>query len=220
MPSKDASGKTTWSTPEVLTAVAVAMAVGVATGFLLDEAKDEEFDEDRPPIIVSNGSADFEGKSSHANYNKANWEQFPPSQNRIFKHVQPGGIAVGSFSLDTYPAYDATDPTKTISSCTFNSATTNSRPPFTGTSASVFYSTAGEPNTLYESKMAIGVADELVLTLVAEDGEVQGGGKKIKVKDANSSPPNRKMVRSFSIGKYSCVLSNQGTTSVEVRQVK
>jgi hypothetical protein len=222
MPSRDANGKTTWSTTELVTAVALAVATAAAGGVWVGhKIASKDFDEDRPPIIVSNGSVDFDGKNGHPHNNDAYWEEFPAGQKRVFKHYQPNGIKVKSFTLDTVPAYDATDPTKTISSCTLNNVPTNSRPPFTlGTSVSVFYSTAGDPSTMYESKFAIGGNDELVLTLVAEDGEIQGGGKKIKVKDINNSPPNRKIVRSFSYGNYSCILNNQGSTSVEVKQEK
>jgi hypothetical protein len=210
MPSKDASGNTTWSTTELLMAAALAVAAGATAGFLLGEEK--EFDEDRPPIIVSNGSADFEAKSSHANYGKATWEPDSTNPTTVFRHVQPSGAPVGTFSLKTDP-----DNPNRIESCTYNGSSTILRPPFSGTSVTINYNTDANGSTLYSASLSI-VGGQTVLTLT-EPGELESVQKrKVKVKDIDADPKNKKKIRSFSISGFSCVLRNQGSTKVEVSQ--
>ena len=210
MPSKDANGNTTWSTTELLMAAALALAAGGTAGFLLGEEK--AFDEDRPPIIVSNGSADFEAKGSHTNYGKATWVPDSTLPAKVFKHVQPNGAPVNTFQL-------VTDPANRIESCTYNGSSTILRPPFSGTSVTINYNTDANGSTLYSASLSI-VGAETVLTLT-EDGELESTHKrKVKVKDTDADPKNKKKIRSFSISGFSCVLRNQGSTKVEVWQKK
>jgi hypothetical protein len=213
MPSKDASGKTTWSTPEVLTAVAVAVAVGVATGFFLDEAKNDEFDEDRPPIIVSNGSADFEGDNNHPKYGDASWTT--KVAKRQFNHVQPNGATVVGFLVDIHQG------NPNAVTCTLDSKPTNLLPPFFATEFTVAYGVDGN-NTPPTATFAIDPDNKKELLLsFSEDTDLESNNKRAKVKDVDNQPQNKKKIRWFEIGGatgYRCTINTAGT-KLNVRQL-
>jgi hypothetical protein len=213
MPQKDASGRTVWTTPELVTYLALALAIGGGGGFVAGGGGGfgvkPMSEDDRPPIIVSNGSINFRAKGGHPKENAAKWET--KVANRSFKHVQAGGAEILSFLVDTVQSGP------NLLTCTDDQGQATVPPPYLGTEVTIAY-WSNNDTTVRTATMSVD-SKELRVT-VPEDAVLEDSDKRIKIRDADNTAGNKKKIQWFKVGLRTCKVNNPGNVNLEVRQLQ
>ena len=213
MPQKDASGRTVWTTPELVTYLALALALGGGVGFVASGGGGVklESEDDRPPIIVSNGSINFRAKVGHPKENAAKWDT--KVANRGFNHVQSGGPDVVAFLVDTVQSG------ANLLTCTDDQGAATVKPPYFGTEVTVAY-WSNNDTTLRTVTIAVDPGSKESRLTVPEDAVLEDSNKRVKIRDSDNSAGNKKKIQWFKVGLRTCKVNTPGNVNLEVRQLQ
>lgn len=210
MPQKDATGRTVWTTPEFVTYLALALALGGGVGFVASGGGGAklESEDDRPPIIVSNGSINFRAKVGHPKENAAKWDTKVPK--RAFNHVQTGGADILSFLVDTVQS-------GANLTCTDDQGQATVGPPYLGTEVTIAYWSTNDTTV---RTVTMGVDSKELRVTVPEDAVLEDSDKRIKISDVDNTAGNKKKIQWFKVGVRTCTVKNPGSVNLIVRQLQ